>query len=447
MRRALRWVGWLVLVLLAVAIGLFTVSKLMGPSDEQRAALALLEADDPQPEGRNAFALLWLLEYDVPEAQWDAIIQKDAARLAEELARIESGGGISVSQQSVAADRGPHLAPAGNEPAYCQMRNSDCLGAIRANRDAYAQRLQDERKLLARVRSLSGYDHYRMAFQLSPHMPFPRFQSLAISNTASALDFVDGRTDQALEAVCDDVAAWRRVGANADNLLVSMFGMALINGSSGLFAGMLAELPADYPLPASCAVAFNPDAMPADLCQAMRGEYRFAFSALESREALQDSPLGQMGRWLYDPEATRAMLAPTYAHACTQSMRRALIDDTPIVPVPIPGSPWRLECVSNFIGCALARIAAPAYESYAARAQDEQAVLRTVDMVLHLREQAAASGETVAQIVREHGLRPAADTWRVPVFEQASDEIGIPLHGYSDHSEWRIPLPGSKQHD
>lgn len=444
MRRVLRWIGWLVLALLAVVIGLFTVSKLMGPTEEQRAALALLEADDPKPEGRNAFSALWLIEYDVPEAEREALVQVDAERYRQALVGLDADEYLPMF--STAADRGfEKVTDLPGEPHYCSARGMDCLSIVRAQREDFSRRIEQEKGLLERMRALAAYDHYRNLMPPDHRMPVPRMQWVSILRTASALDFIEGRTDKALADLCEDTATWRRLGANSDSLIQSMIGVSVVDNHARLFAEMLAQLPLDHPLPPVCGKAFDPQQLAPDICQALRGEAAWVHIIMESY-GLEDRSLTErlLRPILLDTEATRAIAAPTYAHACAEGVRRALVDDTPIPPLPILQSPWRLECASNVMGCILTSIAAPAYVPYLKRLQDAQAILRTADTLLRLREQAAASGRSVVQVARDSGVRPAVETWRMPVFDEATGEISIPLRGYSDQTEWRIPLPGSR---
>lgn len=440
MRRAMRWIGGLVLVVLAVVVGLFAVSRLMGPSDEQRAALALLDADDPAPTGRNAFAALWLIEYDVPPEEIEAIAEAGVARYRQALVGLEPHAALA-DLPSAAEERFARHRSEPFDPPYCSSREVSCLNSVRQRHEEYASLLTRERALVERVRALSGFDYYRSPLGNDLRAPIPRLHWLFASHTASALDFVEGRTEAALDAVCRDVDTWRRIGTNADTLILAMISNAMIESGVSLFADMLAQLPPDHPLPPVCAVAFDPQRMAPDLCPAMRSEARMAFTHMEWLER-QASPMTRA--LLLDIPATQAVLAPVYAHACTESIRRALIDDTPIVRASFPESLWRLECAGNVIGCTLADVAVSAYGQYLHRMQDVQAMLRTVDAMLRLRAQAAANGQTMAQVLHADGLRPEVATWREMVFDTAAGEVGIPLRGYDNRKEWRMPLPGSR---
>lgn len=79
--RLLKRLGVGVLIVVLVLAALWTWSRLRGPTAEQREALALLEAPNAF-EGRNAFNALWVLRYDVPEGEVEAVVEADMAALA-----------------------------------------------------------------------------------------------------------------------------------------------------------------------------------------------------------------------------------------------------------------------------------------------------------------------------------------------------------------------------
>ncbi len=440
MRRVMQWMGGLVSLLLVVVIGLFTVSRLMEPSDAQRAALALLEADDPKPVGRNAFGALWLIEYDVPPEEIEAVVAADMENYRKALTDAASSQVLS-NQASVAEGRFSRHRGEPSDLRSCGTNDASCLAKVRERRDEYARQIARDRVLVERIRGLAAFGHYRNLLDSHIFPPLPPFQRLFASHTASALDFIEGRTDDALKTVCTDVETWRRIGANGDNLIFAMIGGAMVDTGARLFADMLAELPLDHPLPPICASAFDPAHVAPDLCSAMRGEERIARSHMDR---FGDEAYPFLRTLLLDVEATRAIMAPVYAQACAEEARRALIDDTPIAYPAVSLSPWQLRCASNYLGCSVMLIAAPLYTPYLHRAQDEQAMIRLVDTLLHLRQQAAASGQAMTQVLNADGLRPPVVTWRRPVFDETAGEVGIPLRGRGSVDEWRIPLPASR---
>src|SRR5690554_6751975 len=68
MRRWLRWIVIVLLAAIALLAVLWSASRLLSPTAEQRRAVEVFE-QLPAPRGSNAFPALWLLQWDVPEAE------------------------------------------------------------------------------------------------------------------------------------------------------------------------------------------------------------------------------------------------------------------------------------------------------------------------------------------------------------------------------------------
>lgn len=439
MRRLMRWVGLLVLIVSGFVVGLFVVSRAMGPNDEHRAALAWLD-DEPAPPGRNAFAALWLIEYDVPPEQVESVVAADVENYRQALNGAGSSQVLS-NLTSVAEGRFPRHSSRPSGPQHCGSASQSCLAIVRAQRDEVAPQIGHDRVIVERVRGLSAFDHYRSPMRGHTFAPLPALRWIFVSPAASALDFVEGRQQAALEAVCRDVETWRRLSTQGDSLVFATMGGAMVAVGSRLFADMLAELPLDHPLPPVCSTAFDPSHVAPDLCSAMRGEEQTVHAHLEryGQEAYRFlRPL------VLDVPATRAMMAPVYGHACAAPVRRALADGGDIPPVPgMPASrQWR--CISNLLGCSMAPMTVATYTPYLRRSQDIHAMMRAVDHALRLRAEAGARREMVIQSQGESVQWSDAKTGAAPVVDATTDEIWIPLREPSRPTQWRIPLPGSR---
>ena len=77
----LLWIGAVVAVLILIVAGLFTYGRLRGPDAAGRAALAVLQAPRAMPPGRNAFPILWLVRWPVPDDQLQAVTATDVRAL------------------------------------------------------------------------------------------------------------------------------------------------------------------------------------------------------------------------------------------------------------------------------------------------------------------------------------------------------------------------------
>lgn len=431
--RAIKWIGAGLLALAALAVLLFAWSRLSGPSDTQREALALIENAAPAT-GDNAFDLLWLMPYDIPADERAAVVEADLARYRQQFAAGDESPPVADSR-STAEGRYPRVSD--DEPAYCGLRETACLAKVREQSTGYADRLARDAALLARARELAQNDHYRSRFPPGLQMPFPEFHRVAVSLTGSALDFVEGRVDAALDAACTDVLTWRRLGAYGDSLIVVMIAAAMVEGNAALVADMLAELPLDHPLPAACATAFDPETIAPDLCPSMIGEARWAFSVMQDTDT--GGPLQSL---LFDPARTRALAAPGYVYVCSGEFRRKLREDAALDLPPVEASMWRLECVGNFLGCALQRIATPAYADYPRRVQDMQAMLGVVDTLWRLRSEADGPALQIADVEAALAARPA--TSRPIRLDAEHGELQIKLRGSREADSWRAPLPASR---
>ena len=436
MRTVMRWLGWLILGGCLLLVGTALFFRIAGPGAAARAALALLQDADPVEAGRNAFASLWLIEYDVPAQQRDALAAQDIDALigADTDQPQWPGQSLGVGFKRLAGLR--------DDPPLCDRAHGDCLAMVRQGREAYAAMLARDRALVERIRALAAFDRYRTPPSAQTDVPLPPLPRLFAGPTASALDFVEGRVDPALESTCREVETWRRLGANSDSLVVSMLAAGLVRIEVRLFADMLAELPSDHPLPAACGVAFDPARIAPDLCPAMRGEARLMMAAAGGAGASENRLKRAL---LYDVDATRALLAPAYARGCSVAMRQALSNGGELPPAPPPVSRWQPSCLGNLVGCLLARIGTPDFDLYFRRAQDGQALLHATETLLRLRSVAAGSGRSVAELLAADGLAwDWAPAYR-PQFDAQAGELVVPMRGYQDIDAWRIPLPASRR--
>lgn len=339
----------------------------------------------------------------------------------------------------VADPRWPRLSAAVPPPqASCDWRKDDCLARVRAHRDAFAQWLAAEAVVAGRAAAIAGYGHYRNPFPMGIGTPFPALQGVRLPLFGAALAFVDGRHQEAMTGVCSQIAGWRPLLSQSDNLLVSMFAAHQLASGARLLGRMAAELPRQQAVPQSCAAALQP--LQVDeirLCEPMRGEARLVRAGLETMTRDPDPDL-----WtalFYDAERTRAIDAPLMAWPCGEPAGQAIAADVRVVP-PLPAtSLLRLECASNAIGCILSSIAAPAHGAYQARAQDVAAQLRLTGAALWLRENGDSVDELPAALARLPGaLRSPA---RVPAVSGDGRHLQVPALDQRETATLQAVLP------
>lgn len=452
MRTAYKWVVWALgalVVLLGLAWGL---SRLLGPTAAQEAALAAMH--DPPMAGRNAFGALWLLPYEIPEAQREAVLAEDLRRFRA-AATPGPDAGIAAAPVAISSAEGrfPQIRLSADEAAlFCGGRGG-CLAKVAADRERYAALIARHAGLIDRAEALSAYDHIaHPASETLIDVILPPYQHGKLPATRHALLFVDGRRDEAFEGTCRGIATWRRLGARSDNLIARMIGTAYAADVYGaLFAEMLARVPRDYPLPASCAQAFAPITDDEQsLCRAMRGEFRFLQAALRDagRNGLDgdDGPLMRIFQGLYfDIDTTEADRAEDLAWYCGDEARTRMRADLP-VSLPAPDKDLlRFQCIANAAGCVLARIAAPSFEPYSLKVQDGNAKLRLLALLVRLRADAAGARPFAERLQAHAGEVGSAQ--RRPVLEAGGRSLQLRMFDRQKGETWSIPLPPYFQAD
>lgn len=230
-----------------------------------------------------------------------------------------------------------------------------------------------------------------------------------------------------------------------------MVGAAMLRTNAHLFAEMLAELPAQHPLPAQCLAAFAPLAVDeVSLCNALHGESRMVLSMLET-EVRKDPATDlswddRLSLRLLDHERTRALMAPTYTWACSAPVRSLLAQDqaVPQAMIPVPDT-MSMGCIANAVGCLLAGMARPDYAHYQHKLQDTAAALRALSAVLWLRDH-PNDAQTLEQ--RLAGLPPALRGQARPL-QPGADGLSMQLRQYArpeeNVAEDQWPLAGSKR--
>lgn len=433
----LKWIGGVFAFAVLSVVTLYAASSLRGATADQRAALAVMEQPGAAP-GRNAFAALWLLPYDIPEAEMDAVADEDVRRFA---ARVAAAADLAAAAQqasyvSVAAERYPRQSEVAEDLPLCHPPATGCLAQVRAQRDAYRRWRGRNLGLIERAGALSQYGHHRGGFAPSLAMPFPPLAEIGSTLlTDRALSFVEGRTNEALAQVCGDVGTWRRLAPNADSLMVSMVGFGLAGNSTVLFAEMLAELPAGQPLPPACAIAFAaPTVAEISLCEPLKGEFRFIRTAL----AQWDGTQGTAGNPFFSRAMTDARLAAQLAQFCGKDVERALLADR-MAPMQLANDRFRLDCVRNYVGCILTAIAAPAYHDYLLRAQDYGAKLKLAGTLLWLHEHHADARPLQARLAsRPDTLRSAIRDIEIV---DGGKALQVAMYGRRPAGHFALPLP------
>ncbi|WP_193553073.1 hypothetical protein [Xanthomonas campestris] len=435
----LKWALLSVGVVVALLVGAYALSARWPIPQAQQQALAQLRQPRPAPPaGSNLFVALWASPYTIPNDEQQAMLARDLQRFQR--TPVASGFRSELSRYP--------RAPAwpATAPPKCSWAASGCLAQVRAQSRSYAAALAPQAPLLARMASFSQHAYYRDPFPRRIDSPLPELQGLTLSMTQHALDFVQGRQAQAVAAVCSDAQVARVLLRSDESLIVTMIGGAMLRGNADLFASMLSELPVNAALPAQCASAFAPLRVEdSSLCGALHGEARIV-------DAVYAQMLGEMDqraqRWydravlkFFDAERTRALTAPNYTWACSDAVRKQLVqdarvDDSALVPPPAKD----VACVANAVGCVLADAQYSDGGNYQRQLQDTAAAMRLIGVVLWLREHPDA--RPLAQRLQElpdELVRPARG------ITIAAQGQAVQVQRYARHAQaiLQFPLAGS----
>lgn len=447
MKQVLRALSGMVLVLLLVVGAAYAISRLYWPTRAQQRALAQMTAPPPVPAGRNAFADVWLLRYDLAPAERARIAAADAERFNRRDAPGLAGDGTIAGDApgfaSLAAAHHSQEQLRDPDRVLCHPGNDDCLAKVRAAPAKIDALLAAHAGLLQRSRdALERSDYLRTPFRLTYDTPYPIANlgdGMRLMRTAAARAYVRGEHQSALAASCRAAAGWRRWMRQPDLLVDLMVGDAALRDWLALQGQMLAALPAATPLPADCASLREPPP-PAvgSLCRVMQREFEFTRSLFDPAGDGSVVQPGGSGGWtalIYRPEPTLAMIAEVRAWHCSETVRRQLLADTPVRPRPSP-SPWRLECLANGLGCQLAGMEYPGMIDYQHRLQDQRARLNLMATLLWLRDQPRGDRPLAARVQ----ARPAA-LKRGRDIDVVEGRLRIALFERGERAYWELPVP------
>lgn len=387
-----------------VLAGTFLLSRLLPISKAQQQALAALQPTPQDHPGRNAYTALATLNLEgLSSEQRQARVDAFIPRYAQWQTRNLASQTGSRTDATILGDA-PTLTTTDDRQLTFDARlcsfdeATTCLDKLRKEPKSTAEALAAQQDLLTRIGDLSTYAHYRLPPAIVPGIDaaMPSVGLLATPLAAHAQDYLQGNANTAMAGLCRDASSARMLMAHSDNLLLSMIGGKMLEANAQLLANILAELPTDMPLPSNCIAALSaPTGMELSTCTAMRGEFMNS-SALFHITAQQPQKEGV--KLLFDEEKTGARVAETMAFPCLPQHIQQIGEDRLLSrSTPYP-SLWKLECVANYLGCALSNIASPSYNGYIARQQDNGASIRLLQSVLWLRAHAEEqAGQSLAE--------------------------------------------------
>lgn len=413
-------------------------------SDAQRADLALMEEDSGRVAGqRDAFPLAMLMPYAIPASEFQAVWAADQARYAELSA---ANKGLSF----VSTAKGKYPESVVDTTDLCKRETVSCLSHVREKRELVTAALAPHAAYLARTHALRSADYMRQPFEPSLASPVPPFRGIGpLQATSSALQFIDGQVDTALDNTCRDLASWRRLRAHTDMLIADMVGVSYGSQLAHLLAEMLGELPPDHSLPASCSEALAaPTADEFNQCDSLRNEYRTLASYITlamAEERVDEAPRAGLNLTSFfaplgiNETATRARVASHAAATCRYSREFAQGSGSGAAPT-LEAPTWQ-DRMFNPIGSVLWQVATPDYAQYVARARNFEATLQALRTVAWLRGQtlppaAAFAGRPADMATPRHTL----------VIDEGQHALRLTLlkPRPNEQADVLLPLPGSR---
>ena len=424
MHRYLRWT--LIAVGLAIPLGVagFFIGMRHQPlTPAQQLALQRLSAPTPPVQGADASDLVWLLDLDVPEDR-----RAEVAAKVREFERQRGPGGATRRDPRLDWPAFPALPKDGK--GLCAMAVPGCIAYVAENRKLVAATLEANAGALASQARIADFDGYRRGFPVNVYESVPNLgQFRRLRTTDIALRFTSSLPLPAVDEVCRDLAGWRRVGGDSDDVLVSMIGVAWVREDLMLLADMLAKLPKEMPLPDQCAAALaTSDASEFDLCPAARSTFGFY------RRMREFNAAGKQGRrvpeWWVDWPRLNARIAADIGRLCDPSLTAQLQTDAPassLLPLAPSCSKW--ERRADPVGCELYEsVRSELHVHYLDRRGDQAqmlALMRTVDWLRLQVDSKEAVPQALAHLPPELGLL------RTPEYDLEHDRISIPLHDVS----------------
>ena len=409
----MKWIGAVVAVVILIVAGLFAYGRLRGPDAAGRAALAAMQPTRTPPAGRNAFPVLWLARWPVPDNQLQAVTAADLRNL-HALANVPEPATAAafaardrriLDYVSIARERWP-APPAPSRTGLCKLPLGDCLGFVAGHRAAVEATLAQAALPLHRAQQLTQADFMWNELPAGPANiwlsgDWAPLQPVWL--TALADRFVRGDRVAALTGTCAAIATWRRLRQGSNDWVFAMVAAKFAGDDIRLAAAMLAQLPADTPTPAACAQALRPATVAdVDRCALAWRDRANSMAFIDSMIAMAQAQKGHPWFW-FDRRQAQAWLAERNAPRCRPSLDARLLNDDPAAAtLPTLFHFDVAGCVSSLIPC----VTVAADNRLVLRAFYSDEIQRTADYAAHLRLGAAllalrvppgVAGQTLAQ--------------------------------------------------
>jgi hypothetical protein len=440
LRKSVRRFFLSLLVVVGGYLLLVAAVRLLPAPAKQRDAVARLEQAIPPVRGRDATYALWLQKNDVPIE-----LQNQVGKALLDYYRADPTRGEAAIGPGHPLANYPQLPDAVfDDSGLCEHLKPGCLAFVRSNLAHVQATLAKRQRGLANALALHNFDGMR--YGLDPAnlantiQPFGANRRLV--NTHFAALFAMGQKTEAFSGLCDDITAWRRLGADNDSLIGSMVAAGTVRRDALLLGEMLAELPPEESLPEACtkALANSTDAE-LDMCPAMKTEFAFARSNVHGNWDAEMKPWQRsLSKVFLHRRDYEGRIALSQLEFCGERVVARMRADQPTVKWPNrqPGQCGTFASVVNPIGCMLVSISSSTgYEPYVDRRTDLAAILALARTVVWLRQQnvdAAAWPALLKQRPESLGLR------RDPSISEDGRSISIPLWSKPGEERFSWPL-------
>jgi hypothetical protein len=444
-----RYVAYTTIALLILFLIVFAYGRLRGPTPEQQAALVLLDKKPSFKPEQNLAPYLWLLEYDVPSEKIVEIAAADAERFN---ALTNSNDIKNFTTQAESYPKIDYLNAELKE--YCDEKEAEtCLQTVKENQTTLKPMLEANAQAISRTLAVTRYRVHYSPMKLYMDSPLPAFQNgRRLLQVYYANLFINGQQNLAIEKVCDDIQAWRSIGANNNSLLASMISHTYLRQDLTLLNEMLNASDSSLSLPSSCRIALKPIEYQENmLCGPMQGEFQLHKHIEISLDAEQESsdegfkPLSKFSRnFAYSHEQSYQKMAPHYAQVCTNdAVNAAKANQAMQIDMKNKADCDVFDWASNSAGCILAQIGAIDFQKYSNRRLDQSAQITAMQIYVWLREQNNQSSATKDIFnTRPKHLTSFSDRIR---FNDKTNAIELDLlaPGSDNKAVWSLPLATS----
>jgi len=400
---------------------------------EQDQALAVLKEPYQYALGKqNAFKHVWLAPYDIPAAEIDAAY---ALELQSYRAAVKAGKSGSYESHL----KNKYVRQELPSKRLCPRGPYSCLDFVRENPEESRKTADEFSAYRLRTEKLRDTDHLANDLDFSIATPLPPLQGIGgIQTLSAAVDFYDGRTNEAIDAVCKNYRAWRRLRSHTDILVADMVSVSFGNDQLNLLADMLAELPVDHPLPPSCSVALEPIAVnEIDQCDIARGEMKLMSGTFQ---VVKDAGMGsvEFGSSGFVDRLLSASINVRAAEA-----RHASVLATFCAGQSAPSQELKIgmaERIFDPVGTSFSEMAVPNLAQYRDKARDFTGILQMMRTLVWLRTQTDL--ETAGDLQPDDLKMPDHKLVIDKTAKTLSIELLAPRH--DDPTKWTLPMAGSR---